>query len=732
MTLRHVTVEGRLDLSGMEIPFPLRFLDCVFDAPVTLDGAALYRLTLDGCRLPGLLANGLHVRRDLDLSRSRISGAHRTAASTSRAAAVWLCESEIGGRLLCVDTVIDSGGDRAVQADRMRVGGTVRLLHDFEAHGELRLLGVHIQGSLDLTGARLRRPDHGLALNLADATIGGSLFLVDTQEGRRASIDGCLNLGSARIAGQILVRNATLAPGDPLEPGRGYSSRRIGTAAISASGLFVGGDINIEGACRITGGVDLSLGDLGKLSVAKDCVLDAPGGRALDLTNAQLRSTLLLEEGTRVRGTLRLSGATVRGSLVLRDTEWREPADRSIIEAQAAVITGDVDLRGLTATGGQLQFRSASLGSGLNAAGARLENPGGRTLNLQQAYVKSSVLICEGFVSSGAVRLNRCTIEGRLDGEDAVLTCFGGHALEAISATVRGGLYLGWREVSPSVDLTGVSTSLLVDRPENWPARFVISGLTYERFDTAGSRRPGAPWDWRARCEWLGRQAAFDPGPYEQAARVFRQHGYTTEAENILIRQRRDARRATTRTPPGASVRARTRSRARSWLDGLYGLTVGYGYRPGRALWLVLVLLAVTGAALSTPPVQATMRATDARGNVYSPQGRLVTVDAAASGTAAGAREAGPTGDYATPAGDRPRMDPCGEGQVRCFSPVFYAVDTVVPLVSLEQRSTWYPDEHRPLGALVSVFLHLATLLGWLLSTVVALSFARLARTPQP
>jgi len=31
---------------------------------------------------------------------------------------------------------------------------------------------------------------------------------------------------------------------------------------------------------------------------------------------------------------------------------------------------------------------------------------------------------------------------------------------------------------------------------------------------------------------------------------------------------------------------------------------------------------------------------------------------------------------------------------VRCFSPVLYAIDTVIPLISLEQRSTWYPDPH--------------------------------------
>ena len=52
----------------------------------------------------------------------------------------------------------------------------------------------------------------------------------------------------------------------------------------------------------------------------------------------------------------------------------------------------------------------------------------------------------------------------------------------------------------------------------------------------------------------------------------------------------------------------------------------------------------------------------------------------------------------------------------------------MIPLVSLDQRSTWYPDPHTPHGALIEWWLNAATLLGWLLSSILALSLARLAR----
>ncbi|MEV6864910.1 hypothetical protein AB0M44_28370 [Streptosporangium subroseum] len=698
LAIERARIGGELDLSGMEISFPLRFTDCVFDRPVHLDGADLHMLAFDGCTIPGVMANGLRVRRDLDLSRSRITGDLWTSASTSCSAAVWLCESEIGGRLLCSDTVIDSAM-RAVQADRMRVGGTIRLLHGFEARGGLRLLGVQVAGSLDLTGARLTRPDRGLALDLGDAQIGGSVFLIDDQTGRRPLIRGRVDLGNARISGQLLIRAATFEPTEAVRRA-GYSNKRGGGTAISAPGLFVGGDLSIEGECKVGGGMDLSMGSFSTIRIHRGCEFTVGGGRALDLTNAELRSSFLIEEGVAVQGTLRLAGAHIKGDLTLRGTRWSRPEKSSLIEAQGVVVDSWVNLRDVEATGGRLIFRSATIGGILDAHRARLYNPDGEALSLQQAVVRGSILLKKGFIAEGRVLLNRCVVEGRIDCEGG--TFAGG--IEAVSAMARGGMHLRWAEVPPLANLTGASTTVLADDPARWPRDSMIAGFVYDRFDGA--------WDWRARRDWLRGMVPFDAGPYEQAARVFRQHGHSVEAERLLIEQRRQARRAP--SPGGRSPRRLIRN-AR---DLLYGLTVGYGYRPGRVLWLLGALLALVGVMMLNPAVQQTLRATDPRGNVYVVEGRLVTVDDVAT----------PEDGTATAAGRDARPGPCGDGQVRCFDPLFYTVDTVVPLISLGQRATWYPETRSPAGATVSALLNVAGLLGWLLSTVVVLSFARLAR----
>ena len=250
LRLSNTIVTGDLDLTGLVVPFPLRFDGCEFDAPPVVEGAQLFELSLTGSpRLPGLLGNGLRLRRDLDLSGSHIAGAHWTSGSTSKRSAVWLCESEIGGRLLCVDTVIDGQGDRAIQADRIRVGGAVRLLHDFTSRGEIRLIGARIDGSLDITGAHLSAVN-GPAIELEDAVIEGSMFVIEDPGGRRPEIRGRIGMGSTRIAGRMEVRNATIEAHADRQRESIYARSATAGIALDATQLSVAADVAFAGPLR--------------------------------------------------------------------------------------------------------------------------------------------------------------------------------------------------------------------------------------------------------------------------------------------------------------------------------------------------------------------------------------------------------------------------------------------------------------------------------------------------
>jgi hypothetical protein len=277
------------------------------------EGAELFELALTGCpRLPGLLGNGLRLRRDLDLSRSLVAGAHRTSASTSKRSAIWLCEAEIGGRLLCVDARIDGQGDRSIQADRIHVGGAVRLIHQFRSRGEIRLVGARLGGSLDLTGAQIAS-SNGPAIDLEDAVIEGSVFLIDDAAGRRPVVRGRFDMASVRISGRLFIRNATIeAPAD-FSKDSIYASYIATGTALSAARLSVGAEVMPAGCCEVTGTMDMSMGDMSSVSIGGSCVLRAPGRTALDLTNAEIRALFRLDENAVVEGAIRLAGAVIHG-----------------------------------------------------------------------------------------------------------------------------------------------------------------------------------------------------------------------------------------------------------------------------------------------------------------------------------------------------------------------------------------------------------------------------------
>jgi hypothetical protein len=185
--------------------------------------------------------------------------------------------------------------------------------------------------------------------------------------------------------------------------------------------------------------------------------------------------------------------------------------------------------------------------------------------------------------------------------------------------------------------------------------------------------------------------------------------GTPTGAKVILIAQRRQAR---------SKITGRL-ARSRRALDAAYNFAVGYGYRPARVLWALTALVICVTISLQIPGPLAAMRAATGSGAVYTVHGPAP--QAARAGTIPAATR--------RPAAHRSHADACGNGKVRCFNAVLYAIDTVVPLISLDQRTTWYPDAHAPYGTTMQTWLNAAAIIGWLLSSIFVLSLANLARS---
>ncbi|MET7396690.1 hypothetical protein ABZS66_24730 [Dactylosporangium sp. NPDC005572] len=708
LRLAGAAVAGRLDLSAADVPAPLHLLSCAFAEAPVFEGARLHELTIATAvpgaamprprpsELPGLLANGLSTRRDVVLSGSTVRGAHRTPSSLTRSSAVWLTEARIGGRLLAVGTVIEATGDRAMQCDRTSVAGDVRLVQGFRATGEVRLLAMRLGGSLDLTAASLL-PGNFRALDLAEATVGGSVFILDDPDLRlRPRIHGRVELGRTVVNGRILIRNADLRSPPPGSGLHDYNPAEADERTVLlAPRLTVHGDVTVEPDTAIHGALTLAGADLAGGLQLSGVQLWNPGGRALDLSRATLGAGLRLTDAL-VEGTVSVANARIGGPVELTGARLREPAGHRCVDGVGVTVDGDLQMAGVATRGGSVRLRGARIGGVVAAEGADLRHSGGKTLDLDQAIVAGNVRLCQGFASEGVVVLNRAVVEGRLRCDDATLSWTGppapdnprGAAFEAISATFRGGLGLGWRIGAGGVDLSGVQAAFLADRPGDWPRDTYLDGFTYQRFAAPDNGTGAGTWDAEARIGWLAGLTPFDPGSWEQAARVVRANGDQRGADRIVIARDRHARRRGPRFSrrPLAYV-----------VDVLKEWLVGYGHRPSRALVALIALVAVIGGALSLPAVSEQMR-TGAGGVVYSPT-RAVS-------------------------GPAPLAGPCGGGSVRCFEAWSYAVDTVVPVIDLKQRSTWHPG-----GQWLARMLNLCTILGWIASTFFVLSFARLGRS---
>ncbi len=223
----------------------LEFRQCHFDSPVDLSGAEFLVLRFVDCRLPAFIGASLSVRADLDLSGSQFTGVsdYESELSQVGTSAIHLNNARIGGKLDLSSTarsrftaartirlegaridgdlsfagaLLDGGGDAALSARSIMVGGNVDLGsaagHRCEARGEVGFTAAQVTGDLKCEGARLENPD-GRALHCEDLRV-ESVFLTSSDEGNLPfEARGRINFLTAVIGGSFFLTNARLAPG---------------------------------------------------------------------------------------------------------------------------------------------------------------------------------------------------------------------------------------------------------------------------------------------------------------------------------------------------------------------------------------------------------------------------------------------------------------------------------------------------------------------------------------
>ena len=545
----------------------------------------------------------------------------------------------------------------ALSGDRLRVEADFQAWQ-LDAHAA-DLRGVLIRGGLYWQGARLLATS-GRALNADAADIGADVLL---RGGFRAAAE--VNFVRARIGGHLACDGGRFEA----KTGRALNANaaEIGASVFLYDGFRAAAEVDLVGA-RIAGQLSCRGGRF-----------EAKTGRALNADAADIGADVLLYDGFRAAAEVNLLRARIGGQLACDGGRFEAKTGRAL-NANAAEIGADVLLRDGFRAAGEVNLVGSRIAGQMSCVGGRFEAETGRALNASAAEIGADVFLRDGFHAAAEVSFLRARIAGNLNLSGGQLAPANrGFALDLDSARIGASLMfaLPWSgdnapaRIAGDVDLSNARCAVLDDAPlrtnggEPWLApgkRLILDGFTYGRLGS------GSPTDWPNRKAWLDRQpethrrgADFKPQPSEHVAQVLRAMGHNSEARSAgLIKQHRMHMR------PGLPLSSRLFRRFVLWPSG-------YGYRPQFPALVGALLMAVSLFIFASAYRQGFV-------TPAQPHAALAKIGADVNALRG--------------AGGEPLPDCLAADLTEAVPPFnagMYVIDAFVPLVDIDQESSWKP-----------------------------------------
>ncbi|GAX49544.1 oxidoreductase [Streptomyces olivochromogenes] len=413
-------------------------------------------------------------------------------------------------------------------------------------------------------------PGHLPRLRLRDVRITGRLDLAE------AVVTGTLRLRSCRFEQVPCLDGASLGA---------LELRDCVLPGLSAVGVTIGRQCELT-RCRVEGPIDLYGASIGGTLHLEDSTLTGHGERrgegALQLLCATVGGDIQAGSGLRVDGCTDLRDTSVRGSVVLKRAELRNPTGMAL-KANRLHIGGDLNCRGGLVAEGTVDLCDARVGGGALFEDASLTAEHGPALRAHGIDVGAEFNLCDGFTAHGRLSMSSVTVRSRFCFKDGLIDAPVGQPALLSRRSTASELDMRFRApVRGTVDLSHTRVTVLSGTPDSWPTALRMEGVVY---DSLLPQLPAAQ-----RLPLLGRDPeGFTPQPYEQLAAAYRQHGHDGDARTVLLAKQRRLR--TTLPWPG-----------RVW-SGLQDITVGYGYLPMRAVWWLCAIV-LSGILLFTrwPP----------------------------------------------------------------------------------------------------------------------------------
>ncbi|WP_330271418.1 hypothetical protein OG205_30445 [Lentzea sp. NBC_00516] len=421
-----------------------------------------------------------------------------------------------------------------------------------------------------------------------------------TMEGARCL--GVADLENAHVDGSLLMSGATATRlfASGLHVSRSMRANGLYARKVVLDGCDIGGELNLREAVIVS--------ESGIALVAHN----AKVGADIDLTRAFVKSgdKHAVQLFDAKASSLRMNGAVLRGTTALC-------ADGAEF-LQGVVLDDGFDARSSVDTITMIDTR---IGSGLVLSGS-VRGGRGQALVLHRTKVGASITITAAEIETtsgfAVLDLTDAVVSGQLVVESTKLTNHGsGYELELAGTRVGNQLYLNELEL--------IEADVIVS----------LDGLTY----------PDPPANTDVWLKMLRDHTRFyEAQPYQQLAAVHRAAGHEHKARKVLIAQQEDLRRY---GDPGNKL----------W-HWFLGVTLGYGYRPSRAvIGLLVTFLLALCLVWTTNAYNGLTPAKDRPADSCSPVNRIsLAADLAIplvklGGTPRCELANGPAGQWATGAG---------------------------------------------------------------------------------
>lgn len=265
-------------------------------------------------------------------------------------------------------------------------------------------------------------------------------------------------------------------------------------------------------------------------------------GDSLSFNGSNIKGNVLLKNGFVAKGEVDFSSAQIGNDFDCSKGRFiNEKKDNNALNCKRIKILGNVNLDKNFYANGEVNFYSAQINGNLNCDSGNFINKN------ENAYS----LYCQNIEVLGDVFLReKIYVKGDIDFYSAKI----GRTFVLNDGWIKGDLIL----LSTKIDELDVDI-------KNWKIdNFVLDGLQYNHFKAENIKS-------KSLINWLRKMPKFKPQPYKQLAKVLRNMGHHNESDDIMIKY-------------NDIMTDKSENRLIRKLKQIYGVTAGYGYKPIRVL----------------------------------------------------------------------------------------------------------------------------------------------------